>query len=441
MRRIAPWAIGLVILAVAPAGEGAARADDHGTRARPVGAGPPAPPPVDYDRAAEQRSEFWAGAAFPRRSKYDDLVTRAEGAMGHDDSRSRAVAASLLRDAVALDPDRPAAHMALGRLAARHGDLTACVHELGRVLALDPDYKPDDSGVPSAWAARYELAECEARAGAYEGAIEHLRRILGAGAEGPVALVHQRLGESYMALGRLEEAIAAFRQATRLAPYDAAHGFSLAVAYDRDGKSEESGDFMQRALARDRRLSSLSGTRHVWIPAADAHYYLGLAHLVAGEAPAALFHFRRYLETAGEGPWGARARLHYDQAERGVTTGGDVEVHGTASLDEDKARAAIARAAAPLEACMEKTPDLLLTVLVTRGVNGKARARRTSLDSDEDPARRTVRVLVADQEDVDVDAMRGAIRCVESAAHRITLPRPTGGPGTYAVAQFSLIAK
>ena len=458
-RRVVTWTIGLVVLAAAAVGERPARADDHpppagdhpapadrhGTRARPVGLGPAAPSPPDYDHAAEHRSRFWGGAAFPRRSKYHDLVTRAGDAMEHSDSRSLALAASLLRDAVTLDPDRAAAHMALGRLAARKGDFTTCASELGRVLELDPAYQPDDAGVPAAWATGYELAECEARAGAYESAIEHLRRILEAGASGPVALVHQRLGESYMALGRLKEAIEAFRQAMRLAPYDASHGFSLAVAYDRDGKSEQSRDRMTWALGRDRRLSSLGNSHHVWIPPADAHYTLGLAHLVAGEAPAALFHFRRYLETAGESPWAARARLHYDQADREITTGADVEVHGTASLDDDKARAAIARAAGPLEACVDKTPDLLLTVLVTRRVDRKAargaRGRAHQATADDDPAQRTVRVLVADQEDVNLDAMRASIRCVEAAAHRISLPRPTGGPGSYAVAEFSLIAR
>ncbi|HLU67322.1 MAG TPA: tetratricopeptide repeat protein, partial [Kofleriaceae bacterium] len=400
-------------------------------------AGPAGGEVRDYDQDEEERSDFWERALEPDRGKYEDLIERAVTLLREKDAESRKLGAAILRDAVRLAPDLPDAHMLLGRLAAEEGDHAACARSIARALEADPDHRPASADVPVEWAAGYELAVCRARAGDLEAGIDGLRRILERGYTGSsLRHVHQRLGECYMALGRLDEAREALEQAYRLAHGDPDIAFALAVVHDRGEESARARDLMTRALERDPGAHKLQESQRVWIPAADVHYHQGLAFLHAGQHGRALYHFRRYLAEAGKSPWLARARKHLAAAEARAIAGSDLAVKGSASMDEARAAAAIGKIDRELQACLAGTPDLLLRVTITRVVpagrtDGGTRSR----------ARAGVRVVVVEQEDVPGDALRAAIACAEKAAGGAALPRPTGGPGSYATADFTIVSR
>jgi len=399
--------------------------------------------PADFDEESEQKSDFWEKALEPSKQKYEDLVERAVVQVKQMDKASRDLAAAYLRDAIKLAPDRPLAHMWLGRVEGQSGNYALCAQEIGRALDSDPKFQPPPapwSEVQDAeWGGRYELALCRAQASEYEGAIDGLRRILASGtaSDGDRAgFVHWRLGECYMALGRLDEALASLQQASRILPYSANISFALAVAFDRDEDPASARDAMSRALEREPRVSSSSllASNRIWIPADDQHYYLGLAYLGASEAPRALYHLRRYIAATGEGTWTARARGHLETAQAGAVAGRDLTMRGSASMDEAKAGAAVARLDGELQACVSKTPDLLLSVALTRVVPG-AEARG------ETPRPAGVRVLVLEQGGLKSDVLKATTGCAETVAGKIALPKATGPAGAYITATFSVIAR
>lgn len=406
--------------------------------------------PRDFDADAEERSSFWERGVQPGREAYEDLITRGAELVASDgDKESRARAAAIFRDAMRMAPDRALAHFWLGRVAAKDGDFKGCARAMEQALALEAAFiAPSASEVPTNQTAPYELGLCQARAGEYEAAIDTFRRIIGQAAEAPprLATVHMRLGESYMALGRLDEAIEALSQATRLDARNNLAWLALAIAHDRDEDGASSREAMAKVLENDSRVDHVIDSRATWIPAHDASYYLGLAYLHAGDAARSLFHLRRYLAVAGESLWSARARTHFEVAQAGAVAGHDLKLTGSATLDPAKTAAAVARGDAAFQSCLATTPDILLKVSITRVVAAppKKRARaRPSPGSGElifidRPRQPGVRVLIKEQAPTKSDLLRAAMTCAESAASTLALPRPEGPEGTYAIADFSI---
>jgi tetratricopeptide (TPR) repeat protein len=410
--------------------------------AAPLAAGQPAAPPppdVDYDDQQEAKSGFWEKALDPAFEKYDGLVERAVVLLREGDRESVAQAAQLLKEAAHASPDRPLAHLWLGRLADRTGDFGTCAQSLAMALDIDPDLDAPGGSEPNEWAAQYELAVCRARSGKFEPAIEGLRRLLGRAPSQQVA-IYQRLGECYMALGRLDEAIESFRQGLRISPYSSELGFALAVAHDRDEDAAQARDVLTQALSRDPRATSLTAATRIWIPPQEAHYYLGLAYLGAEDWSRSLLHFRRYLALAGETSWTRRARARYEEALAGAVAGKGLEIKGSATLDQGRAAALIGRSDGALQTCLRKAPDLLLRVSITKVIpsKGKPPAAGATPTATSQPG---LRVLVQEQSDARVEDVRAVVSCTESVARKIPLPRPTGAPGTYATFEFDVIAR
>ncbi|HUS65307.1 MAG TPA: tetratricopeptide repeat protein [Kofleriaceae bacterium] len=426
-------------------------------------------PPRDFDADAEEKSEFWERGIEPGREAYDERVARGVEQLAQgDDRETRARAAAIFRDAVRDAPERPLAHLWLGRTLARDGDTAGCARSLEKAVAVEPDFaapaEPTTPGIPPEWIARYELAVCQARAGELEAAIDGLRRLVGVSTPSnqmSLSVVHQRIGEASMALGRLDEAIEAFAQAVRLRPSDSATAqLGLAVAYDRDEDGAHAREAMAAALSIDPRPDRVIPANAVWIPAHDGSYYWGLAYLHAGDAGRALFHFRRYLAVAGESTWAARARVHLEEAQAGAIAGRDLKLSGSATFDPPKTAAAIIRGDGAFQACLAATPDLLLTVNITRVVTAPPKRTKRTKSRDKGAGKPAspyqdlmspfdrqhqsgVRVLQNPREmhEVKTDALRAAVACVETAASALALPKPDGPEGTYAVAQFTLIRR
>jgi len=395
----------------------------------------PAPPDADYDDQDDHKSDFWERALDPSSEKYDGLVERAAVLLRESDHDSLKQASQLLGQAIRLSPDRALGHLWSGRVADRLGDYAGCAQSMAKALDLDPNLDAPGGTEPTEWAAHYELAVCRARAGKYEAAIEGLRRILGRAQSREVA-IYQRLGECYMALGRLDEAVEAFRQGIRLSPYSAELSFALAVAHDRDDDAAQARDAMAQALGRDPRAGSLVGVSRIWIPTQDAPYYLGLAYLGGEDFSRAVLHFRRYLAVAGESAWARRARAHYEEALAGAVAGRGLELRGSATLEPARAASIIGKADGALQGCLRRTPDLLLRVSITAVVPIKGKAADTT-----GAMKPGVRVLVQEPSDTRSADARTVVGCAEAAARRIALPRPTGAPGTYITAEFDIVAR
>lgn len=396
----------------------------------------PPPPELDFDEQQEQRSDFWERALDPSSTEYDGLVERAVVLLREGDRDSLAQAGQLLRQAVQLSPDRPLAHLWQGRLHDREGNHAACAQSMAKALDLDPELQAPGGSEPTEVAAPYELAVCRARAGKFEAAIEGLRRILGRAQSQQVA-IYQRLGECYMALGRLDEAVESFRQGLRLSPYSAELGFALAVAHDRDEDAAQAREALSQALSRDPRASTLAAANRVWVPPHEAHYYMGLAYLGGEDWSRSVLHFRRYLALAGETSWTRRARARYEEALGGAIAGAGLEIKGSSTLDQGRLAAVIARSDGPLQACLRKTPDLLLRVSITRVLPSKGKAAATTAAT----AKPGVRVLVQEQSGAKLNDVRAVVACTEGIARKIAVPRPTGAPGTYATVEFNVIAR
>jgi tetratricopeptide (TPR) repeat protein len=138
--------------------------------------------------------------------------------------------------------------------------------------------------------------------------------------------------ELLMALGRLDEAIALYREALAIeerAVDRRAHLVGLAsgylglgVALDRSGRDAASREAIGRALALDPglgvlRLAEQGSGEQFLVPPEDASYYLALARVAQGRTADALTAFQSYLEATAKRRAGDSVPLQYLERARG----------------------------------------------------------------------------------------------------------------------------
>jgi tetratricopeptide (TPR) repeat protein len=336
---------------------------------------------------------------------------------------------------MALVPRRALAPLWLGRALARRGDHAGCAANLGAAARAEPDFRPPSSDWPLAIALGLELGICQARAGAFEDAERTFTAMVERGATATV--VFERLADVQMALGRLDDARIAVERALAGANLSAGPSFALAVVLDRDERPAEARQALETAVARDVRLIALGAAARPYAPLADESYYLGLALEAVGDRSRALYHWRRYLARAGDGPWAARGRSHLAALSRD-RTGDDLEARGSAATPADlaAARRLVHGAGRELEACVGDAPRLLVRVALTRVVAGGEPAGG-------DRPRPGVRVSVVEQDGVGEEQAAAAVACVETAAARLasSLPRLRGARGAHVTLELSLIGR
>ena len=145
-------------------------------------------------------------------------------------------AARVLRRAIRLHPDRPAAHQELGLVLAAAGDLDGAARALERALEL----------APGAAASHLGLGNVRRRQGGREAAAAHYRQALAA--EPGLAEAHYSLGTLLAEQGRRTEALEAQREALRLRPgYVRAH-IAAGVLLDGEGRLEEAVSHFREAV-------------------------------------------------------------------------------------------------------------------------------------------------------------------------------------------------
>jgi predicted O-linked N-acetylglucosamine transferase (SPINDLY family) len=136
----------------------------------------------------------------------DPVDALLEQALGCYQGGDMAAAERFVRDVLARDPDRPAAHHFLGVLALGDGRLELAIAAIGRAIRLRPNEAQCHSNLGNALLAAGRLGEAEA---SYR---EALRLAPDA------AQVHYNLGALLAQLGRLDDAVARFRTALSLQP-------------------------------------------------------------------------------------------------------------------------------------------------------------------------------------------------------------------------------
>jgi tetratricopeptide (TPR) repeat protein len=272
-------------------------------------------------RAAATTAGFWERVAGSPRVEADRLLTEAEGLLAGDPRRpeartSGARAEALVRRALALVPDDFRALAALAEVEERAGRAAAALVALARACPRAPS-------AAVAGACWFRLGIEQSRRGRFAEAVAAYEQRLSVGAVDVTVFVN--LGESLMALGRLDDAEARYREALRLESPVAGrledrHGlllanYGLAVVLDRAGEAVAAREMMARALALDPRASQLEAAREpggdvFFVPEGDVFYYLGLAFEVAERIDDAEAAFQEFGERLPKSPWLGRARAH-----------------------------------------------------------------------------------------------------------------------------------
>jgi tetratricopeptide (TPR) repeat protein len=394
------------------------------------------PPPVDIDDRAAASSSFWERVLHPGGRSYELRIAAARTQLEQLDAHAAAEALAHLDQAVAMAPDHPEGHWLRGVAAERVRRWDACAESYARVFAIDPEYVPAlvPRGRDAAWALDAGLGLCLAQRGDYEGALIHFKRIAGRGVTG-AAEVHAYLAETYMALGRLAEAIDVLALISRQQSSTARIEHALAAAYDRRQMPDQAREHLRAAL-RLGPLGLLDAPDQVFIPAEESLYYLGLAYIEHGEPERALLYFRHYLHAHGDGPWRRRAAQHAERLARTPRAPQSLTITNPGGVDPATVRAAVDQVEAGLQACVRPLPGVLFTVRLARlqGSDAPGRGQASGALGVETQ-------VVQSLPGVAEEAVAEAQRCLETAAQRIALPRSRSRGGDYMMVTFPVIAR
>lgn len=126
------------------------------------------------------------------------------------------------------------------------------------------------------------------------------------------------LAETYMMLGRLEDAIATYQRAIAVGAARVSTVYGLAVALDRDG----SGDQAMRRI-QSQTLSGYDSFNKEYVrgsiffvPRGESNYYFALANEAFGNYGAALEYWQRYITSGAHPEYHPRAREHIEQLRK-----------------------------------------------------------------------------------------------------------------------------
>jgi tetratricopeptide (TPR) repeat protein len=411
----------------------------HGVGAQRVAAAPLLPSSVSA-------SPFWERVGGSGRQRVQRLLSLAESilaapdaAVGTPASRSGKLVRSedVLRQALDLAPDDFVALMLLAEVQLRAMRPAAALATLERACPR----APPGAGGAACW---FRLGLEHSRQGRYaEGfrAYDHLMALGDAD-----ATVYANAAEILMALGRMEEAEARYREAIRLDVQAAgrmenAHSltlstYGLAVALDRDEQSVAAREMMARALALDPRLGKLRAAEQpggdvFFVPEGDVFYYLGLASEVAGHPDDAQAAFQEFLSRLPRSRWAPRARAHIDAAERAAHA--PPVAHAGPSLRVIAAGTVLASGPIPaplLAAAWRQRPRLLddcLDEAVRAGQLPPRDGFRFALELEIDARGLVTGVVVKTPPPLDEPRGAAFARCVEAALRdglRVAHPRP-----------------
>jgi len=304
----------------------------------------------------------WEEVAHPHRRRCAQLVDEANKLAEVQQWRAATQAA---RAAAALCPSDRAVVQSAGELllnAHEHADARL---ELERARAL-ADANPASRERELSLA--YALGVAREMTGDLDGAIDEHRRLESSGGlpSPNQYLLHKRLGDELMAVGRLAEAIDEYRRAALLAPpTKPIVRLALAVALDRDEQIDQAHNELVAVLALDPELRCLTAADGAIIPGEDVYYYRALALLARGATAEARAALRTFIAELPSSPYVAHARRRLADAEQHVDLR-ELEL-SVPAVDG----AALARALGPvvggLEACLPAQRIIRVRLQVANG--------------------------------------------------------------------------
>lgn len=391
------------------------------------------PEPVDKDAENAARSRLWSAAITPERHPYQDLVRAATDALSQRTPDQTTEAIKKLDAAIRLLPRDPEAYRLRGDAYLERKDWARCAADYA---AADAGTQRDDE-TPRAMAELHrKLGLCQARAGKLGDAE---RTLAGTCASGnATGEIWMRLGEVRIAMGKLDEAIAALHsalEATEPLQQGTIH-FLLAAAYDRARRPADALLEAAEGIKLDRQLTGVSNPLVPPLGPGEIDYMLGLAYS-ATDPPRpeyVLAYFRRFVAKAPDSPWRKRAEDHIRDIKTGelpdtITRG------GSAPLDLDAVRVAARRGMPQMRACLARFPTVAVDVEITRSGPRTPPTDRIRPRYFTPPEGVTVRVALGELPDRDLDAVD---RCIEAQANRLALPA-VKEHDTYYKAAFSVI--
>jgi len=145
-----------------------------------------------------------------------------------------------------------------------------------------------------------------------EAAARDYEKILARSGEGDInESVPANLAETYMMLGRVDEAIDMYREAQQHSTQSST-AFGLAVALDRDERGAEAFDLVraQGMQARVEFHESYMRGNTFFVPSGEEAYYFALLAEAWGEDEAAIEEWQRYIKSGAHPQFQPRARKH-----------------------------------------------------------------------------------------------------------------------------------
>lgn len=385
------------------------------------------PEPVDKDQEKADQSDLWESAINPRQEPYRALLAQARAGVESHSADQLLASIKFLDDAIALVPSRPDAYRLRGDANFYLGDWTHCAADLELATQKATANELLDKKATAELGLR--LGNCQARAGKLADAERTLAETAAAGTGNAESLM--RLGEIRIAMGKLDEAIAALQAALEAPDVQRAQtGFLLASAFDRARRPAEAIAIARVAAGFDRQFTSLENPQLPFLGAGEANYLLGVAY-ASQEGPRAeyaLIHFRAFVKLAPESPWRRRAEEHLKELRSTAFPESVERKNGNAALDLEVAALAVRKQMPAMRACLAKVPMSVVEVKVTR--TGPSSPASTPPP----PAGRyRVRQPTPPPEGINItlnknaDAMSraetdAAIRCIDPYAARVAYP-------------------
>jgi tetratricopeptide (TPR) repeat protein len=391
------------------------------------------PEPVDSDAEEAARSRLWSTAIAPERHAYQALVLAASESLNRRTPDQTRQAIEKLDQAIALLPREPAAYRLRGDAHLELADWASCAADFA---AADGARRRDDEPANAITELRRKLGVCQARAGQLSAAEKTLAETAASGnAPGEIWM---RLGEVRIAMGKLDEAIAALGSALDSTEpgAQAMIRFLLATAYDRARRPADALVQASKAVQLDRRLAALQNPVIPALGPGELDYMLGLAHSAEPARPEhALAYFRRFVKAAPDSPWRKRADEHIREL-RARELPESITPNGTARLELDAARAQVRRAMPQLRACLARFPEVVVEVEVTRAGPRTPSTDRMRPRFFTPPEGVAVRRAVGELSGGELDAVDA---CLQPIAARLALPA-LKTRDTYYRATFHVVA-
>lgn len=394
------------------------------------------PRPVDKDKLDEQRSRTWDSAIHPERGTYRDLLAKARLALDERTPDQAKIAIEQMTAAIAAVPDHPEAYRLRGEAYVALRDWPRCADDLEAAEARAARGAKGDDAARNA--AQRRLGLCQARAGRLAAAERTLAQAASIGARD--AELWMRLGETRIAMGKLDEAIEALKAASETADPGTQPliQWLLAAAYDRAREPSDAADAVRRAAGGDRSFSTIVNPVFPLLGPGETEYLLGLAYTAEPARPEySLVYFRRFLFLAKESPWRKRAEEHVHDLQAAELPDA-VEKRGAAPVEADALRKLVAKGMPALRACLVHHEGLVLEVKVTKvGPRTPETAKDRPRLWAPPPG-----LQVAPQTDLDSTSRSGVdevVRCVEPLVNRLPLPDVKERDAWY-VAVFLVVA-